>query len=342
MLKGKRVAILIGPKFHDEEATIPRDFLQQQGVKVDLIGLDTSELTGKYDRITLKPDLSIDQAQVGDYDGLIIPGGGAPERIRLDDRALDFVRVFWGTGRPVGTICHGAQVLISARLLEGVTLTCVAGIRDDVMLAGARYVDQAVCIDGQLISSRQPEDLPEFNDAFARALDSGFATENERELDPAGALLLAANRERGAKEFYLCVSQMMERSALRNKFKYLSNVEQDHYDQLVDLYKKITAAQEAPYDPAASEIRAEIAANISAEEAIELAMNAEQKAYDFYRHAAAKSKSDAAREMFEYLAAEELEHKRLLSVDRAADLGGERHFQWATHWDVPPGMDDLW
>lgn len=342
MLQGKRIAVLIGPQFHDEEATVPRDFFRQKGARVDLIGLDGARLTGKYNRVTLDPDLTIDQIKENDYDGVIIPGGGAPERIRLNEKALKFVRVFWHTGRPLGVICHGPQVLISARVLEGVTLTCFAGIRDDVQLAGAIYVDQPVCIDGQLISSRQPEDLPAFNAAFARALSEGFLAEEEKNLSPASALRLAASREKGARDFYLRVSQVVNNSSIRNKFKYLSEIEQDHYDQLIDLNKKLHGGQELADELPAAEIKAEVKADITAQEAIELALAAEQKAYDFYRHAALKSKSKAASEMFEYLAAEELEHKRLLSVDRAADLGGQGHFQWATYWDIPPGMEDLW
>ena len=105
------------------------------------------------------------------YDGIIIPGGGAPERLRLHGPALEFVKTFWQTGRPVASICHGPQVLISARVLEGVTLTCVAGIRDDAELAGGHYVDEAVHVDGQLISSRKPDDLP----AFCAKLVEAFA-----------------------------------------------------------------------------------------------------------------------------------------------------------------------
>ena len=95
MLTGKKVAILIAEKFHDEEATSPRDYLQEQGVQSLLIGLDHVELTGKYGRVVLEPDKSIDQVKASEFDGLIIPGGGAPERLRIDEKTLQFVKDFW-------------------------------------------------------------------------------------------------------------------------------------------------------------------------------------------------------------------------------------------------------
>ena len=338
-LKGKRVAILIGPQFHDEEATSPKNHLQQLGANVDLIGLDRSPLTGKMGRVLLTPDRGIDEIAAGEYDGIIIPGGGAPERIRVNDQAIALVRAFWQSGRPVGAICHGPQVLISADVLAGVTATAYVGIRDDLKLAGAHYVDKEVHVDGQLVTSRKPEDLPAFNKAFADLLSG--STE-ERALDAVTALELAISREKGAREFYSAASEKMPTEALRNKFKYLALTEQGHFDQLSELYEKVTG-QKPSTSLMATEISAKtVTPQISAAEALDLAMAAEQKAYDFYRKMAALSKSQKAREMFEYLAHEELEHKRMLSIDKATAQGGQGHFQWATHWDVPPGMEDLW
>ena len=342
MLTGKKVAILIGPKFHDEEVAQPRDYLLENGAIVDLVGIDKEKEVGKNGRIKLAADVTFNQVEAGDYDGLIIPGGGAPERLRVHEPALAFVNDFWQTGRPIGTICHGPQVLISANVLKGIVITSVVGIRDDVILAGATYVNMPVCIDGQLISSRRPEDLPMFIDAFSHALQYGFAEDEDAGLDPLHALLIATSREKGAHDFYNRVADKVASKSIANKFKYLALIENDHFEQLSDLYAKLTG-KPPEIDSAATEIgKVDIAADINGEQALELAMGAEQKAYDFYRNAALKAKSQRAKEMFEYLAAEELEHKRLLSIDRAADLSGEGHFQWATYWDVPPGMEDLW
>lgn len=343
MLTSKRIAILIGPQFHDEEATVPQKYLANLGAKVDLVGLDASTLTGKYNRITVTPDKTIDQVSAGAYDGLIIPGGGAPERIRINETALAFVRAFWQTGRPIGAICHGAQVLISARLLTGVTTTCFVGIRDDVLLAGAHYVDEEVCVDGPYISSRKPEDLPAFNKAFSEALAGTHLHTQVSDLDPLSALALAISREQGAKEFYLAAAVKMKTEHLRNKFNYFAAIEQGHYDQLLDLYVRLSGGDQPAVPVNNMEIGSHsVSAEMTAEQAIQLAMDAEEKAYAYYRQAALKARHVKAKEMFEQLSGEEIEHKRLLSVDASTMAGGQSHFQWATHWDVPPGMEDLW
>ena len=342
-LNGKRIAILIAEKFHEEEATVPRDFLQSKNAKVDLVGLTDETISGKYGRLGLTPDKTVDEIKASDYDALIIPGGGAPERIRLNMDALEFVQEFWETGRPVAAICHGPQVLISANLLQGVKLTCYAGIRDDVILAGAEYLDAPVAIDGQLITSRTPDDLTDFNDALFRAMTTGFIDDQEAEMDVLSALELAISREKGAQDFYLEVASTVVKVKIQNKFKYLATVESEHFDQLSELYVKLSHGKQPHVDPSITKVgKKSVDASISGEEALDLAMQAEQKAYDFYRNAALKSVSTQAKEMFEYLAAEELEHKRLLSIDSASERAGKGHFQWATYWDVPPGMEHMW
>jgi rubrerythrin len=260
----------------------------------------------------------------------------------VNDTALDFVKKFWATGRPLGSICHGPQVLISAKLLEGVTLTCFIGIRDDVQNVGATFVDQEVCIDGQLITSRTPDDLPAFNEAFAKALAGDTVSEAEKELSPLEALQVAASREKGAQDFYAEMANVAQEEAVQNKFKYLSAIEEGHFLQLSDLYKQLSG-EEPTVDIKQNELgKHRVSADITSQEAVDLAIWAEEKAYEFYRHAASKSQGGKIKEMFEYLAAEELEHKRLFLVDKAAAQGGQGHFQWATHFDIPPGMDDLW
>lgn len=342
MLSGKKIAVLIGPNFHDEEATVPRDFLREKNASVDLVGLDNAELTGKYGKITLRPDKTINDLRAEDYDAVIIPGGGAPERIRLNQKAIQFVQDFWKTGKPLAAICHGPQVLISAKLLKGVTLTSYEGIRDDIENVGGKYVDEQVHVDGQLITSRKPDDLPAFNETILKALTSGFLADEEKELDVLKALELAIAREKGAQEFYAGVAGTITSEKVSNKFKYLATIEETHFDQLSEMYEKLSGGQKATIDLSGSEIgKHKVSPDITTEEAIELAIQAEQKAYDFYRTAALKAKSGAAKEMFQHLAAEELEHKRLFSMDMAAQ-GGQGHFQWATHFDIPPGMDDLW
>ncbi len=165
---------------------------------------------------------------------------------------------------------------------------------------------------------------------------------NLQQMDPLTALRIAISREKGAREFYLGVSEKVVETSVKNRFTYLADVEKDHFDQLSDFYKELTG--ESPeIDMKYAEIKgATVSGDITAEKALDLAMEAEQNAYDFYHQAAAKAKSNNAKKMFDYLAGEELEHKRLLSIDRASLPGGHGHFQWATHWDTPPGMEDLW
>ncbi len=342
-LQGKRVAILVAPKFHDEQSTSPHDYLTALGARVEFVGPYKSRLAGKNGRRTIEITRTLEEADPTDYDALLIPGGGAPEILRLSPLALSFVRQFWATGRPLGAICHGPQVLISAGLLAGKRLTCYPGIRDDVVLAGGLYEDRPVVIDGQLITSRRSEDLPEFNRAVAEALAAGPAKAPSQPADALEALALAIAREKGAQEFYQAVAERFDQPAMRNKFLYLAAVEQEHFAQLSQLYQRVSGSKPPAVAKGQVEVtKRTLAKDMTVAQAIAVAMEAEQAAHDFYVAAAGKAKSEKARAMFHFLAEQELEHHRLLSVDLAAQHGGMGHFQWATFWDIPPGMEDLW
>jgi protease I len=168
----KTVAMVLAKNFEDVEATGPKEFLESHGVEVVTIGIERGEIEGKKGA-RLAADTTFDEitpGQFGAFDMLVIPGGGSPENLRIYDPAVDFTRRFVESGRPVASICHGPQVLISAKVLQGRTTTCVNKIRDDVINAGARYVDEPIVIDGNLISSRIPSDLAAFNDAIGAAL----------------------------------------------------------------------------------------------------------------------------------------------------------------------------
>ena len=166
----KRVAMVIANNFEDVEATGPKEYLESRGAEVTVVGMNLDQVTGKKGA-TLTPDTTFaDVNGAPDFDLLVIPGGGAPENLRIDDAAVAFTRAFVKSGRPVASICHGPQLLISARVLEGRTTTCVNKIRDDVINAGASYVDEEVVVDGNLISSRTPRDLDAFNKAIGAAI----------------------------------------------------------------------------------------------------------------------------------------------------------------------------
>ena len=165
----RRVAMVLAPNFEDSEAIDPKDYLEAKGAAVTVIGLKAGAVPGKkggsLDATTTFSDVSPDE-----FDALVIPGGGAPENLRIDDQAVEFTRRFVESGKPVAAICHGPQLLISAKVLDGRTLTSVNKIRDDVTNAGGIYVDRELVEDQNLITSRTPADLPAFNQAIARSI----------------------------------------------------------------------------------------------------------------------------------------------------------------------------
>ena len=168
-LQGKNVAMVLAANFEDVEAIDPKNYLEERGAKVTVIGLEMGKIEGKKGG-SLDADTTFDKVKVGDFDALIIPGGGAPENLRIHDNAVQFTRDFAESGKPVAAICHGAQLLISADVIRNKTITCVAKIRDDVKNAGANYVDEALVTDGNFITSRVPGDIDVFNQAIAESL----------------------------------------------------------------------------------------------------------------------------------------------------------------------------
>lgn len=172
---GKNVAVVLAANFEDVEATSPIEALEGAGARVTVIGTTTGEITGKKGEV-LTATTTFNGTEPSSYDMLVIPGGGSPENLRIDDDAVRWTRTFMESGKPVAAICHGAQLLISAGTLPGRTLTAVNKIRDDVTNAGGQYVDEPLVVDGNLITSRVPGDLPQFNDALVAALAKVEAT----------------------------------------------------------------------------------------------------------------------------------------------------------------------
>lgn len=166
---GKKVAFVLANNYEDIEHTSPVEAVKAAGAEVTVIGLTNETITGKKGG-SEQPDTTFGEANVDDYDMLVIPGGGSPENLRIDDRAVAFTKAFVESGKPVASICHGPQLLISAEVLKDRTITAVNKIRDDIKNAGGNYVDEQVVVDGNLISSRIPSDLDAFNDALVKAL----------------------------------------------------------------------------------------------------------------------------------------------------------------------------
>lgn len=165
-LKGKKVALVIDKNFEDSEAIYPYFRLKEEDVEVIIAGpIKATVFNGKWG-YPLKSDISIDDLNASDYDGVIVPGGYAPDLLRRYPQVLLFVHELFNQGKLVASICHGPWVLISAKILSGKRVTCVPAIKDDVINAGASYFDEEVVVDGNLVTSRNPFDLPAFMKAI--------------------------------------------------------------------------------------------------------------------------------------------------------------------------------
>jgi protease I len=170
-LAGKRVAILVEDEFEDRELTGPRDALSAAGATVTMIGpTKGAQFRGKRGEAIVASEMAAGTARMKDFDALVIPGGHAPDKMRMRHAMVDLARDAMDANKPVAAICHGPQLLISANALRGRTLTCWPSIAIDVKNAGGLYVDKPVVEDGNLITSRKPDDVPVFTEAIIRAL----------------------------------------------------------------------------------------------------------------------------------------------------------------------------
>lgn len=166
-LDGKKVAILVADGFEQVEMTKPREALDEAGAETKIVSLKAGKIRGmnhadKGDKFDV--DFTVDEARPEDFDALLIPGGvHNPDKMRANQKALDFARHFFREGKPVAAICHGPQVLISADLVRGRKMTSWPAIEIDMRNAGARWVDEEVVVDNGLVSSRKPDDIPAFN-----------------------------------------------------------------------------------------------------------------------------------------------------------------------------------
>jgi len=157
-----KALILSADFFEDAELLTPYYRLKEVGIEVDVASFEKGKITGKHG-YSFEVDIAFKDVNPKDYDLLILPGGKAPERVRLDKNALAIAKHFFEENKVVASICHGAQILISADLVKGRKVTGWRGIQDDIKAAGAEVPDVEVVVDGNLVSSREPSDLPSFN-----------------------------------------------------------------------------------------------------------------------------------------------------------------------------------
>jgi protease I len=160
-LKGKHVAVLAEDLYEDLELWYPVYRFREAGAKVTIVGGGASGYSSKHG-YPVTPDASADKVKAADIDAVIIPGGYAPDRMRRHKSMVNLVRDVFSGGKVVAAICHGGWMLVSADVLRGKKATCFFAIKDDLVNAGARYEDREVVRDGNLVTSRKPEDLPAF------------------------------------------------------------------------------------------------------------------------------------------------------------------------------------
>jgi len=165
-----RVVCLVDDEFEDLELWYPVYRVREEGAAAVFAGPEKGRKhIGKYG-VPATADLSYDELDAAKFDGLLVPGGWAPDKIRRDERVRRFVREMDAAGKPIGHICHAGWVLVSARILQGRKVTSTPGIRDDMENAGALWFDEAVVVDRNLVSARRPPDLPAYAKAFCDVL----------------------------------------------------------------------------------------------------------------------------------------------------------------------------
>ncbi len=169
-LAGKRVAVLVEQQYQELEVWYPVYRLREAGCAVTLVGPEAGQTYPSKLGYPARADAAAHAVSAADFDAVVIPGGFAPDYIRRHEAMLKLVRDAAAAGKPVAAVCHGPWVLCSTPALRGRKATCFPSIRDDVANAGATYVDKEVVVDGNVITSRKPDDLPAFVVALMRAL----------------------------------------------------------------------------------------------------------------------------------------------------------------------------
>lgn len=171
-LTRKKVAILATNGFEQSELFKPKEALEEAGAEVTIVSLKTGSIKawhkddwGK----SIDVDTTVGETSADKFDALMLPGGVMnPDALRNDEKAVQFIQDFAADGKPIAAICHGPWTLVEAGLVQGKTLTSYASIKTDIINAGGKWVDEAVHVDGNLVTSRKPDDLPAFNEAMIK------------------------------------------------------------------------------------------------------------------------------------------------------------------------------
>ena len=164
-----RILFISSDNYDDSEMLYPYYRLIEEGFEVSIASMNKGKIIGKHG-MEINVDLEIDEVDVNDYDGLLLPGGTAPEKLRQQEKPVEVVRLFAKQKKPIASICHGQQLLISAKALNGKKATCYPGIKDDLVNAGAIYIDEPAVVCENLVTSRRPQDLPYFMREYIKVL----------------------------------------------------------------------------------------------------------------------------------------------------------------------------
>jgi protease I len=166
-----RVAMIVDEMFEDSELRQPYDRLREAGHDVVLVGLEAGKrITGKRGKETITIERAVPEVSADEFDALVIPGGYSPDKLRMSLPMVSFTRAFFDRDKLVAAVCHAPWMLIEADVTEGRTMTSWPSIRTDLLNAGARWVDREVVEDGNLVTSRKPDDLPAFSQTILRRL----------------------------------------------------------------------------------------------------------------------------------------------------------------------------
>ena len=179
-LKGKKVAIIAADMVERVELVEPRKALEQAGAKTELLSIKPGEIDAfdHFDKAEkVKVDRLVEEADASEYDALMIPGGvGNPDQLRGDENVVSFVRHLFDAGKPVAAICHAPWVLVEAGVVRGRTLTSWPTLQTDIRNAGGTWVNERTVVDGNLVTSRKPDDIPAFNEKMIEVFAQGART----------------------------------------------------------------------------------------------------------------------------------------------------------------------
>jgi len=191
-LTGKKVAILVVDGFEQIELTAPREALEEAGAETDIVSPAEGKVRGwnetKWGK-KVKVDVPLEEAEPAEYDALLLPGGVMnPDKLRMNEKAVQFVKAFFDANKPVAAICHGPWTLIEAGVVKGRLLTSYQSIQTDLRNAGAEWVDEEVVVDNGLVTSRRPDDIPAFNRKMIEEFAEGIHQPKSESEDTATTL----------------------------------------------------------------------------------------------------------------------------------------------------------